>query len=48
MVGGMSWAEVSALRSIPELEDTVLITDKMYNPQEYLESLNKINIFQWC
>jgi hypothetical protein len=44
MIGGMSWAEVSAIRSMENLENVVLMADSMMTVGDFFEEIGKINI----
>jgi hypothetical protein len=44
MIGGMSWSEVSAIRSSENLENIVVMADSVMTVGEFLEEIGKINI----
>jgi hypothetical protein len=44
MIGGMSWSEVSAIRSVDNMGGIVLMADSMMTVGNFLEEIGKINI----
>jgi hypothetical protein len=44
MIGGMSWAEVSAIRSLDDMGNVVLMADAVMTVGQFLDEIGKINI----
>lgn len=44
MVGGLGWAEVSAMRGSPKLLNTVVMADSIMTAPQFLKEISKINI----
>lgn len=44
MIGGLSWSEVSAIRSIPDLNSVLLMADSVMTANEFLKEIGKINV----
>lgn len=48
MIGGLSWSEISAIRSVPGLNNILLMADAVMTANEFLKEIAKINtIISW-
>ena len=43
MIGGLSWSEISAVRSVPGLDNILLMADAVMTANEFLKEIAKIN-----
>ena len=43
MIGGLSWSEISAIRSVPGLNNILLMADAVMTANEFLKEIAKIN-----